>query len=193
MAENVRCSVLLDACVLYQLAIADSLISLAASGIFSAKWTKKIEQEWIYALEKKRPDLKGRLNYRRDCMREAIPDWEISENAWQAITSAINLPDPNDVHVLAAAIAGNVNYIVTKNTRDFPKREVRLHEITIIDPDRFIINQWNLKTDQVIMAFKKMRMRRKRPRETVEEFAHTLAKNGLPNTAKKILEAKNYL
>ena len=103
------------------------------------------------------------------------------------------MPDPNDVHVLAAAIAGNVNYIVTKNTRDFPKREVGLHEITIIDPDRFIINQWNLKTDQVIMAFKKMRMRRKRPRETVEEFAHTLAKNGLPNTAKKILEAKNYL
>ena len=39
-------------------------------------------------------------------MRDAIPDWEVPESAWSTITGGIELPDPNDVYVLAAAIAG---------------------------------------------------------------------------------------
>jgi hypothetical protein len=42
--------------------IADSLMSVAATGLFAAKWTKEIEEEWISALERERPDLKGKLS-----------------------------------------------------------------------------------------------------------------------------------
>ena len=69
MAGHVRCTALLDACVLYPLAIADALMSVAAAGSFSARWTKYIESEWVSALERARPELVGRLDFRRECMR----------------------------------------------------------------------------------------------------------------------------
>lgn len=72
MAGHARYTALLDACVLYPLAMADALMSLAIAGLFAAKWTARIESEWIVALEEKRPDLQGRLGFRRDQMREAI-------------------------------------------------------------------------------------------------------------------------
>ncbi len=189
MAGNARYTAVLDACVLYQLAIADSLMSIAVTGLFAAKWTTKIEEEWIGSLENDRPDLKGRLSSRRDDMREAVPDWEISEAAWISIAGSLKLPDPNDVHVLAAAIAGHADCIVTRNHQDFPGSILAAHGINVIDPDQFIVNQWDLENVPVMVAFKGMRARRKKPTENVEDFARTLERNGLPVTAQKIREA----
>lgn len=76
MAGHARYTALLDACVLYPLAMTDALMSLATAGLYAAKWTVRIETEWIAALQERRPDLQGRLDFRRDQMREAIPDWE---------------------------------------------------------------------------------------------------------------------
>lgn len=81
MAGHARYTALLDACVLYPIAVTDALLSLATAGFYAAKWTTRIEAEWITALEKQRPDLTGRLEFRRDSMRAAIPDWEVSESA----------------------------------------------------------------------------------------------------------------
>ncbi len=61
MAGNTKYTVVLDACVLYSVIITDALMSIAVKGLYAAKWTKKIEKEWISSLEKNRPDLKGRL------------------------------------------------------------------------------------------------------------------------------------
>ena len=155
----------------------------------AAKWTTKIEEEWIGSLENDRPDLKGRLGSRRDDMREAVPDWEISEAAWISIAGSLKLPDPNDVHVLAAAIAGHADCIVTRNHQDFPGSILAGHGINVIDPDQFIVNQWDLENVPVMAAFKGLRARRKKPTENVEDFARTLERNGLSVTAQKIREA----
>ncbi len=194
MAGHVRYTAVLDACVIYQLAVIDSLMSIALTGLFAAKWTRKIEEEWIRNLEIKRPDLVGKLGLRRDCMREAIPDWEISEDAWRSVQIKIDLPDKNDEHVLAAAIAGHADCIVTNNLKDFPKEEIlNKFGIEIIDPDEFIINQWDLDNVQVIAAFKKMRARRNKPKESPEEFAVALEKNGLPKTAERLRQAASLI
>ena len=105
MAGHARYTALLDACVLYPMAMADSLMSLATTGLFAAKWSTRIEAEWIGSLEENRPDLKGKLGFRRDQMRSAVPDWEVPDEAWQPLTEGLKLPDPGDVHVLAAALA----------------------------------------------------------------------------------------
>ena len=107
MAGHVRYTALLDACVLFPVAVADALMSLATAGLFAAKWTTQIEEEWIKSLEDWRPELKGKLEDRRMLMREVVPDWEVPPAGWQALVACINLPDPNDHHVLAAAIAGH--------------------------------------------------------------------------------------
>ena len=186
MAGHARYTALLDACVLYPLAMTDALMSLATAGFFAAKWTTKIEDEWIRSLEKQRPDLVGKLWARRDGMRDAVPDWEVPEPAWSSITGAIVLPDPGDVHVLAAAIAGHADCIVTANLKDFPNSVLLDYGIEAIDPDTFIINQWDLDPVNAIAAFKRMRARRKKPQSSPQDFADALEIGGLPTTAERL-------
>ena len=80
MAGQARYTALLDACVLYPLAMTDALLSIATTGLFAAKWTTRIEEEWIAALERRRPDLIGRLEVRRHSMREAVVDCIVTLN-----------------------------------------------------------------------------------------------------------------
>src|SRR5580698_2126008 len=96
MAGNARYTALLDACTLYPIAMTDALLSLAAAGLFAAKWTREIEREWMAALEKRRQDLRGRLEVRRDAMRDAVPDWEVPEAAWAPLMASYDLPDRDD-------------------------------------------------------------------------------------------------
>ena len=189
MAGSARTTALLDACVLYPVAMADALMSLASAGLFAAKWSRAIEAEWIAALEKRRPELQGRLNYRRDQMRHAVADWEVEPQAWQALASGLTLPDPDDVHVLAAALAGHADCIVTANVRDFPVEVTAPLGMEIVHPDQFIAQQWQLDPWVAAAAFKRMRARWKKPQATAEDFAAALERGGLPVTAQKLREA----
>ncbi|QIM48112.1 PIN domain-containing protein [Pusillimonas sp. DMV24BSW_D] len=193
MAGHVRYTALLDACVLYPLAMADSLMSLATAGFFAAKWTTRIEDEWVRAIERNRPDLVGKLNVRRDAMREAVPDWEIPESAWSQLFHGVVLPDPNDRHVLSAAIAGHVDCIVTSNLQDFPASVLMEFELEAVDPDTFIVNQWDLDPVNAIAAFKRMRQRRRKPGSTPAEFADALERGGLPTTAGRLRDASELI
>jgi hypothetical protein len=154
----------------------DALLSLATAGFFAAKWSTRIEDEWIRSLERQRPDLAGKLGVRRDSMREAVPDWEVPELAWVALVQGIQLPDPDDAHVLAAAIAGHADCIVTSNLKDFPVPVLR----------QFGIEEWDLNSVQAIAAFKRMRARRKKPHSSPEDFADALELGGLPATANRL-------
>lgn len=165
MAGHARYTALLDACVLYPVPVADALMSLATAGLFAAKWTTRIEDEWMRALEMRRPDLVGRLGVRRDSMRAAVPDWEVPEAAWALLEGGIDLPDVDDRHVLAAAIAGHADCIVTNNLRDFPKSLLCRYEIE---------------------AFKRMRARRRKPQSSPDDFASALESAGLPMTANRV-------
>lgn len=189
MAGNARYTALLDACVLYPIAMTDALMSLATAGLFAAKWSTKIEEEWIAALEQRRPDLKGKLEFRRNSMREAVPDWEVSETAWVPLVSSYELPDPGDRHVLAAAVAGHADCIVSSNLRDFPSEVISAYGIEVVDPDRFIVNQWDQDALVAMAAFKRMRARWKNPQATPENFARSLEQGGLPATAQRIRDA----
>ena len=136
-----------------------------------------------------RPDLKGKLGVRRDSMRDAVPDWEVPAKGWKALAGCINLPDPNDHHVLAAAIAGHADCIVTSNLKDFPAAVVQPFGIEILHPDEFIIRQWDLDELAVVAAFKRMRARRKKPEATAEDFAQAMERNGLAATAERLRDA----
>jgi predicted nucleic acid-binding protein len=189
MAGHARYTALLDACVLYPMAMADSLMSLATARLFAAKWTTQIEREWISALEANRPDLKGRLCLRQDQMRQAVPDWEIPEAAWQPLTEGLQLPDAGDIHVLAAAVAGHADCIVTANLKHFPRQTLEPFGIEALHPDQFIINQWDLDQLAAVAAFKRMRTRWKKPEATPEDFAQAMERGGLPATAQRLRDA----
>src|SRR5260370_9234777 len=119
MLHTSRCTAILDANVLYPAPLRDYLLNLAAIELFKPKWTDAIQDEWIRNLLLKRPDLKRQdLVKTRKAMDNAFPDANTTN--YQELVSGLSLPDPDDKHVLAAAIVANAEIIVTSNLKDFP-------------------------------------------------------------------------
>lgn len=131
--------------------------------MYAAKWTRQIESEFVSALERERPDLRGRLHRRQQFMRASIPDWEVEQDAWEHIVPSLQLPDPTDRHVLAAALAAHADCVVTSNKRHFPDQVVRPLAIEVIDPDTFMVNQPDLNEVTALTAFREMRRRKRNP------------------------------
>lgn len=114
---------LFDANVLYPSELRNFLMHLALTGLFRAKWTAEIHEEWITALLKKRPDLsREKLERTRELMDKHAIDALVT--GYEDLIPSLQLPDPNDRHVLAAAIRARADVIVTVNLRDFPSESL---------------------------------------------------------------------
>src|SRR5688572_29369132 len=193
MAGHVRYTALLDACVLYPVLIADCLMSLVEVRLYAAKWTTVIEEEWIRSLERDKPHLAGKLGNRRDAMRKAVPDWEVKASAWQALSPSIELPDKNDAHVVAAAIAGHADCIVTANLRHFPIEILDTYDLEAIHPDQFIAAQFDLDNIAALTAMKEMRSRWKNPPLSAVSFVESFENHRLFSTAEILRQAVNLI
>jgi PIN domain len=189
MAGHARYTAMLDACVLFPVAVCDALLSVAATGLYAAKWTRQIEVEWTASLEAKYGKPPGTYDKRRDAMRDAVPDWEVPEVAWSRLAPSLALPDAKDVHVLAAAIAGHADCIVTANLKDFPEMAVAPFGIQVIHPDEFLVAQMDLDQLAALAAFKQQRQRLQNPAYTPQAFAEALERNALVLTAQRLREA----
>jgi hypothetical protein len=109
-----------DACVLYPASVRDLLLRLALTDLSRARWTDRIHDEWIGGVLKQRQDLsRTQLERTRDLMNQAVPDCLVT--AYESLIDGLGLPDPNDRHVLAAAIRCQAGVIVTYNLRHFPE------------------------------------------------------------------------
>ncbi|PLY14480.1 MAG: hypothetical protein C0631_10780, partial [Sedimenticola sp.] len=97
-----RYTVVFDACVLYPAPLRDFLLRLSMTGLFSAKWTDQIHDEWIRNVLKSRPELQDKLPRTRELMNTAVPDSLVT--AYEPLIESLSLPDADDRHVLAAAI-----------------------------------------------------------------------------------------
>lgn len=183
MAGNARYTALLDACVLFPVAVCDALMSVAATGMYAPKWSRRIDEEWMQNLEREKSKPPGTFAPRCEYMHQACPDWEVPEAAWKTLEPCLELPDLNDCHVLAAAIAGHADCLVTANLKDFPAAILDPLGIKALHPDAFLVAQLDLDTLRVLPAFKKMRARLKNPAFTPATFADAIERNGLPQTA----------
>jgi predicted nucleic acid-binding protein len=102
---------------------------LALSGLFRAKWSVGVHEEWMAALLRNRPDLsREKLERTRTLMDQHTQDALVS--GYEELVEGLQLPDPNDRHVLAAAIRGHADVIVTTNTRHFPVQALRPLELS---------------------------------------------------------------
>ena len=188
MAGVLQYTVVLDACVLYPAPVRDILLQLAASGAFHARWTKDIHNEWIRNLLKNRPELDPiKLAVTAELMDAAIED-ALIEN-YQYLIGCLELPDPDGRHVLAAAIVGHADAIVTYNQKDFPLEVVSQHEIEILHPDDFLIYQYDLNNVAFLTSVKELRGRLKRPEVSAELLIDTYVGLGLHQTAALLSKA----
>ena len=93
------------------------------------------------------------------------------------------------MHVLAAAIAGHADCIVTANLKHFPDDVLAVHGLEVIHPDDFCIMQLDIDPVVGLSALKAMRARMKNPSRTPEEFAELLERSQLFSTAQRVREA----
>lgn len=110
---------LFDADVLHPAGQRDLLIRLAQVGLFRGRWTVRILDEMEQSIIARHPEHAGKLTRTRDLMCEAVPDCLVT--GYEDLIEALTLPDPDDRHVLAAAIRCGAQVLVTNNQRDFPQ------------------------------------------------------------------------
>jgi hypothetical protein len=188
MAGSSQYTAVLDANTLYPAPLRDLLLSLAVDGLYHARWTARIHEEWVRNLTGNRPELEPRLGELVELMNRSVPDCLV-EN-YEGLIAGLVLPDPDDRHVLAAAIAGHADAIVTFNLKDFPAEALDPHLIEVIHPDDFVLNQLELRPYEALAAVKKMRARLNRPPQSAAELIATLERSGLPASAAHLRQAQ---
>ncbi len=183
---------LYDACVLYPAPLRDLLMHLALTDLFRAKWTDAIHEEWIRSVLQNRSDLtRAQLERTRDLMNAHVRDGLVV--GYEDLVSTLTLPDPDDRHVLAAAIRGRANVIVTYNLSDFPAETLALYDIEAQHPDEFVKRLLSLSEGAVCAAVKRQREFLRKPPKSAEELLATLEQQALVQTVAHLRRLKDQI
>ena len=151
---------------------------LALTDLFRAKWTEAIHDEWIRSVLRERPDLSAeQLQRTRTLMNEHVRDCLVT--GYEELIPALQLPDPDDRHVLAAAIRVGADVIVTFNLNDFPASVLSRYGIEAQHPDEFVMHLADLSPELVCLAVKRQRMSLNNPPTSAEELLETFERQGL--------------
>lgn len=143
--------VLLDACVLAPPTLREVLLRAAGLGLFQPRWSDRIEAEWLSTSRKRASDLPDALHEGEIALARAkFPDALVTD--WEKHEGPLSLPDWNDRHVLAAAIAAEADTLLTDNLRDFPKRVLAGHGITREAADPFLWRLTGEAPDQIAIV-----------------------------------------
>ncbi len=170
----------LDACVLYPAPLRDLFMHLQISGLFQAKWSDAIHDEWIRNVLRNRPDLTSKQLARTrmlmnahtlDCLTTGYEPW----------IDKITLPDPQDRHVLALAIHTKANVIITYNLKDFPSATLQEYKIRPLHPDSFIMDLFLQHPTEAFTSAQRHRLSLKHPPKTADEYLHIIGQQKLPS------------
>ena len=180
-----RYTAVLDACVLVPIALADTLLRVAERGLYRPLWSKRILDETADAIAQVHPDLPPDSVRRRiDDMNRSFADALVE--GWQDFESSLLLPDPGDRHVVAAAILGRADVIVTANLRDFPDEVLAPLGIAVVDPDDFLLDQLDLAPRVVLEVIRDQAAHTRRPPLTPTDLIARLARCGVPSFADEV-------
>ena len=179
--------VVYDACVLYPAPLRDLLIRLAVTGLVRARWTETILDECFRNVLANRPDLQPEaLTRTRTLMGQAVPDCLVT--AYESLIDGLELPDPDDRHVLAAAIRAAAQAIVTTNLGDFPSEKLVPYSIEAVHPDDFVLGLIDLAPGVVTTVVNEQAAALKNPPRTVADLLDTLRDQGLVRTVARLRE-----
>ncbi len=186
-----RFVVVLDANVLFPFRKRDVLLRFCQAGLFRARWSEEILDEWTRSLLALKPQLVDSIQAQLEAMRRAFP--EASVTGHEPLIEALALPDADDRHVLAAAIRCGAQLIITDNLKDFPEDTLSEFAIEAIDADEFLSRTFDLYPEAAIEALKMMRQSYRNPPFSQSEFVFDLTAKGLPKLASRLRPARALL
>jgi hypothetical protein len=174
-----------DANILYPAPLRDLFIRLAQAGLVQARWTEQIHDEWVRNVLKDNPQLSPeRLARTRTLMNEAVRDCLVT--GYEDMIGSLVLPDPDDRHVLAAAVRVGAEVIVTYNLSDFPSATLARYDVEAQHPDDFLLGLLDLEPGAFCGAVKRQRESLRNPPKTAQELLGTLEGHGLTQTVARL-------
>lgn len=132
--------IFLDACVLFPTVTREMLLGVARAGVFEPQWSPRVLEEWARATLKIGPEAEVFARGEIALLRASWPRAEVQPTP--ALQARLWLPDGNDIHVLAAAIVGSADAIMTVNAKDFPRNILAEEGLSRIDPDTYLYQAW---------------------------------------------------
>lgn len=183
MTSSAPAKVFADANALYPSALRDILIELTLEGVITLQWSPEVLDELVRALVRTRADTTPEKGLRMvAAMMEAVPGALVIPP--DGTLPATALPDPDDVHVLAAALHGGCAAILTFNVRDFPADRLTSHQPDLegIHPDAFLVQLLTTRASAVLPIIERVRQNLTRPPMSVAAYADSLMRSGLSQT-----------
>ena len=169
--------VLCDANVLYGQWLRDLVMWLGSTGLIQPRWSETIEQEWIGNLLSHRPDLeRARVERTAALMNQVLPKAKVVSIR---NTLDVQLPDPDDVHVLQAAVTARASYLLTFNLSDFPEETCQSLGVTAIHPDSFLVELAQLYQEEMRGTLIKLQRQKLNPPVSWEEMTQAFTRAGL--------------
>ena len=176
--------VLLDTCVIYPTVMREMILGVAGAGAFIPLWSERIIGEWLHAAAKLGPDAQAQAAGEAALM---VARWPKADVAYApSLEARLWLPDPADTHVLAAAIAGSADGILTLNARDFPRNILAEEGLWRADPDGFLHGIWQAQPGLVAEVAAGVLAEARRLSQGDWEMRPLLKKARLPRLAKAL-------
>lgn len=182
---------LLDANVMYPFRTRDVLFTFAQQGLFRARFTDQIIDEWTRSLIRNKPDLEESVMEQASAVREVFQECFVT--GYRPLIDGLVLPDPDDRHVLAAAIKCSAQIIVTENRKHFPSEVLEAHDIEVLGADDALANTFDLFPIDCARALRTVRQRYDNPPFSRAKFLLDLTKSGMPKLAAMARSAIEYL
>jgi len=161
------------ACILYPFHLRNIIVQAAVDRLVEARWTDEIHDEWIRSLAADAPALPiERLQTTRRLMNDALPGATIS--GYEDLVPTVSLPDPDDRHVVAAAIATGASIILTWNLRDFPATVLKKCGLRSQTPDTFLAGLYDEIPDLIVGSLANARRNLNKSRVSASDFIDIL-------------------
>ncbi|MEQ9304713.1 MAG: PIN domain-containing protein, partial [Marinoscillum sp.] len=166
----------------YPVVLRDILLGFAQFDLYRPIWSDHIFDELERVIREKNPDWSDKkVLSKLEIIDEAFPSARVEK--YESLIEGLELKDPKDRHVLAAAIKVNANVIVTQKIKDFPDEYVEQFGLHVLTPDDFICDIIDLDHERSVEAFKQMVLHKRNPDLDEFEVLDMLRKNGLTKSA----------
>lgn len=180
-----RYTATLDASVLFPQMKRDVLLRFYEADLYRAQWTEQIQQEWLINAIRQYPDKERNFRRTDTIMRQHFDSAWIDADEYTQFIDLITLPDPDDRHVVAAAIAGRADYIVTDNLKHFPEKELVRYGVEVGSADKFLASTFEHYPQSALLVLAARRLGLK-SKPGYSEYLMLLRQRGMPLLAAQI-------
>jgi excisionase family DNA binding protein len=171
--------VFIDTNVLFPFSVMDLMLALTEDGIHEVMWSDNLLGEWERVIVRERhrsPDTASAITA---TIRQFFADTRIPVESYRQLVAEVDGPDPDDNMHMAAAVAGQVEFLVTWNGKDFDCEFTRKHAIKIVDPNQYLCGLYEELPDEVLATIMRLAAGKRRPPMTPVELVSAIERAGV--------------